>query len=807
MSSVRDSVPVRLSREQVPGPRRERTAPGDEVRLQLSVSKQGLGLELCAPARIDGVLAIDELSVRLPGIGFPVDLSGGVPRFRHRRGVLRRLSLTLSRDTVTGHLARQAAPVFGEAPLVTVLPRRTSALIGVATHERALAFELFWAPTGRDGGLVVTHARAMHVDATAHGLALTLVEAWLRGVATRQGSFFRLEDAAARLLRDLLPRAGARVPSTEGLVWGPADASVEGFRVSAEEQGRPAAVDEEAARALELCELARSADDALATGDADLARARYLDALERAPHQPELCRRLADLDRAARDRAEAALSTLVTAMPATAAGALGGALLEAIGDVDGARVAYERGAEEEPVASLSALMLAASSRLASHPAERAALLDQALARAPTLPQLRRAQLEALVDLGDTRGALAQIEHLEAMARGPDAKQKELVFAGKALHGRGLAALAVQTLERALRYAPSEADVLLALGIALHRSGEPSRAADVLGRASALCDRRHEVRHDVEIAMAEALGDGLGDLSLAIARLRAVPITSPFSPRARFLEGRYLARLGDLAEASLAFARLRDAIEQAGEGHAADAAAWLSEAAAFERDERRDLASAKRHLGVALRRRPRDQRLLDEFRDVARELEASLSPAPTRAAPVPSPPVPSPALAPLAPPATARPSAEPISEPPSEPPPSDRPTPVQPDASDQALTLMPPPVHEDAHDEPEAKTPQPPPALEPDPEDELLAEQLADRVRADPTNLEVVLDLAGALERLGRDMELFALLSARLEEVDDDTRSMLMPLQRAVLGRLADAARRDGRSLEAELYEQMRDGLS
>jgi hypothetical protein len=90
----------------------------------------------------------------------------------------------------------------------------------------------------------------------------------------------------------------------------------------------------------------------------------------------------------------------------------------------------------------------------------------------------------------------------------------------------------------------------------------------------------------------------------------------------------------------------------------------------------------------------------------------------------------------------------------------------------------------------------------DAEAEARAEQLAEQVRADPTNLGVVLELAGLLEHLGRDMDLFALLSARLEEGDEETRGVLLPLQRAVLRRLAEQARQQGRPGEADLYEQM-----
>ena len=63
-------------------------------------------------------------------------------------------------------------------------------------------------------------------------------------------------------------------------------------------------------------------------------------------------------------------------------------------------------------------------------------------------------------------------------------------------------------------------------------------------------------------------------------------------------------------------------------------------------------------------------------------------------------------------------------------------------------------------------------------------------------------LADALARLGRDLELFALLSARIEEGGDEVRHELWPRRREVLARLADVARAEGRPSEAELYEMM-----
>jgi hypothetical protein len=91
------------------------------------------------------------------------------------------------------------------------------------------------------------------------------------------------------------------------------------------------------------------------------------------------------------------------------------------------------------------------------------------------------------------------------------------------------------------------------------------------------------------------------------------------------------------------------------------------------------------------------------------------------------------------------------------------------------------------------------------DDEHLAERLADRLRADPTDQGVAMALADVLERLGRDLDLLALLSARLEGGDEPVRQEVAPRRRDVLVRLARRARAEGRDSEAELYEMLLQG--
>src|SRR4051812_3057947 len=93
---------------------------GGKIPLRLSVTKGGLGLELDETLAL-GFFAVDKLSISLTGLSFPVDLSSGVARFRHRRGSLEHLSLSARRDKVSAAVAPRLRGVLDEgSPSITV---------------------------------------------------------------------------------------------------------------------------------------------------------------------------------------------------------------------------------------------------------------------------------------------------------------------------------------------------------------------------------------------------------------------------------------------------------------------------------------------------------------------------------------------------------------------------------------------------------------------------------------------------------------------------------------------------------------
>ncbi len=772
--------------------------------LRLALDKGALAIELCEPFAV-GPVRVTELSVRLPGIRFPIDLSGGVARFRHRRGELARVAVEAraaelsawAGARVRGLLGPEAhelviAPLVGEAGDVEgAAPVTAGALVALRAGEAALAFDVAIAPGERDLLLLPERARGVGLGAPPHALALRALAALAGGAGQVVGGGIALPDAIGRLLRHVLPAAGARAPSLGEVRWEVIAAEDGGFRLAAAAGAPPPALGDRALVALEAAEIAGEADRAACEGDLDEARRRYLSALERAPRHPEIAARLAWIDCVAGGRAEAALATVVEAMPADHAGLLGAELLEAVGDRDGALAALSRAAHEEPFGPLAALSWLRAARLAVEPggaglSPRAAglearldALDQGVARAPAMPALRWARLEARLDVADVRGALADAEHLEAAARGAEARHAVWRRAADAFLSRGFVAEARRLFERALRYAPDSPEAALGLARSLRAAGEGRRALDLLARARAIADRRGIAAHGIELELARGLVEVAGDRPAAIARARRVPAEAPEALEARLLEGRWRAELGDAAGASLALARLRDAVELdlAGRGRAGAApgaaaeggsqerrarggpeaaaiAEMLAEAARIEERERGDLISAQRYLGLALRLRPRDPAVLAAFRRVAGEV--------ARGAP-----------------SVERAQGRWI----------DEPTPM-----DAGATI-------DAAPEAEPE-PEPAPAA-PDPaEDEALVERLTSKLRADPADHGTALALAAALSRLGRDLDLLALLSARIEEGDDAVREDLVPLRREVLLRLAREAREAGRASEAELYEMM-----
>jgi tetratricopeptide (TPR) repeat protein len=603
---------------------RPKRAPVTELRL--AIGRDGLGIELGAPVRL-GCLELTELAVTLPAVQFPVDVSGGVQRFRHRRGALERATFEVSPDALAHEVAPRLRGLLDErTPSVWIAVRPWGATVGICDDAlgRALAFELAVDAFEDELRLTPFGARGIGLQAPAVTLAAQAVAAGLGRAARREGVRFVAEGVPAHITRAVLPDAGARAPDCRGARFAAitcaADAWI--FHVS---RGAAASPAPEAVRAREAAELLAEADDARIEGDLDRARALDLYCLERAPRHGEVCRRVADLDRFAGGRAEAARAILADASESTFSGALAAELAIEAGDPTSAIAALLRAAEDEIVPSLAALELELAASIAADAVESLGWLDRAVARAPTSARLHWTRAAARLALGRMREALADVEEIEAMTRGAETKHEVWRRAATLWATAGHASEARVLFERALRFMPNDPKALAGLGAALIAHRKIARGVALLSRALQQAERARLPSSEtspLSLSLARALADELGDRPAAIARVRTIGSADREAVVARGLEGRWRAALGDKVGASLAYAQMRDLCAAAGDGATRpgdDARTMLLEAATFERRARGDLAAAQAHLGVALRIFPRDLAVSEAYRDVGEAL--------------------------------------------------------------------------------------------------------------------------------------------------------------------------------------------
>jgi tetratricopeptide (TPR) repeat protein len=747
------------------------------VPLRLAIARGALGIELYEPVSL-GPLEVNRLEFILPNLKFPVDLSGGIPAFRHRRGDLERVELRASLVALAAWLEHRFKNLLGPGtrrPSVWAVPDGLG--IGLTTARSALAFELLWAPEDADARFVIAQVRGAAADAAAGevggsgtglgapalAFALRAVDAAFKGVGERSGRTLRIERAALRLGQALLPQFGARAPSADRVRFGLLDAEGDTLRVDLDATAPHPARSAEVVRAVELAELAREGDEALAANDLERARFAYLSALERAPRHPELVRLVAEIDLASGGRDEAALGLIVESQAATHAGIVGAELLARSGDLAGAREAVLEASRFESFAPVAALALVRLAAQEPQPRERFEALDQAVARAPALEAARWARFHARLDYRDIEGAIADAQHLEAAIRGSRARYDVCNRVAHAVREAGFPRHASGLFERALRYLPDDVDATTGLALSLLSLGRAERAVGLLERAVTLAERRGETAVEALVELAKLLARELTDVPGAIARVQQVPAGSARAVEARALEARWRAWLGDHAGASIAWGRMRETIELSRPA-CPEHATYLLEAATFEREVSSAPFDAERHLALALRLRPRDAELLRAFRDVhaiisaeRRRHDGRAEVAPRAAEHAPAPQVPE--VEPFEPAAVAA----------------------------SAAVAAPAPAPE---------IPQDPDVLEE------LVQRLESALRADPDNSDAALRLMLALERLGRDPELFALVSARLEDSSEAERVHVVPIAARVLERLENQAREQG-SAEADLYASLR----
>ncbi len=655
-----------------------------------------------------------------------------------------------------------------------------------------LAFDVHALAEGDDLVLVVEQARGAGLPRPATALAIGCLEAVLGPVAHRQGAVFTVSSSAGAIARALLPEAGARVPGADDVRWTSVAAASDTWVLHAAKDAVAAAPSEEAIRARELAMLLREADDALVANDEEAARALCMDALERAPRHAEIVRRIVDLDVRAGGRAEAALAMLVEARfpGATNADArfatLPGELLIETGDTEAAVASLERAGDTDPAPALAARAFEAAARAARDPEEAARWLDRALARSPRSASarwLRVLKRLALGRLEDALGGRRAPRGARAPRRGREAPRVAARRAGVG-GGRGSrAGRAISSRGRCGSCRTSRGRWRVSARPSSATGGRRAASRCSSGRSRWRRARAAGTEKSATRRRASASPSGGRSPSTSAICRRRWP-TSPRSrrdadeaPLARGLEGRWRARLGDLAGAGLAFARLRELSSSFAPGsddpRAATVAALLGEAAQIERTRLHDPLAAQRHLAAALRLRPRDAELLRAYREVGALVARDAGGDPRAEPPDDDDP-------------PAFPEQEEVSA-------THRTAVLERPALDLSLPAdSEPPVDLDAT------------LLE---NAEARIDELTRRLLGDPANDAVADELAGLLERAGRGHELLALLSGRMEDATPERRKELAPKAKAALLRLAEEAEAAGRNEEAALFRGALDGLA
>lgn len=742
---------------------------GPKVELALSIGREGVGLALANPVEL-GCVRVTELFATLPALRFPVDVSGGVARFRNRRGRLDRAALEIDWVALASHAASRLGGLLGPGkPEVTLIPRDAGASVTVATEDRSgprvLAFDVLVG--ARDDGLelVVHRPRGASLPRPAATLAALAVKACLGDLGALEGRAVHVRRLVARVARATFPDGGARTPEASAVTVARLSTTGAGVLLVLERRAAPPADTPDVVRARETAALLLAVDEALVAGEEDRARELATAALARAPRHPDLLATVAGIDalRGREHAAAAALAELSAGGRPILVGTLDADLVAAL-DPERAVEVYLRAGEVEPAGALAAVAFERAAEHAPTPHDAVEWLGEAIARAPSRPRLLLARMGHAIHAGQLAVARADVDRLEALAATAREKHARLRDAAGAHLASGATAEAAALFERAILFSPDDPLAMGGLGRSLVGLGRHGRGAQLLQRAV----ERAPDAYDLVIDLAKVVATKLGDVPAAVARLHGVPTESRYGATARRLEGKFRASVGDLAGASLAYARMRDRLEATRD---VEHARWLLEAAGFEETSRRDLPAAQRHLATALSLTPGEDTLRRALVRIGEAIHLAQR-GPVRAA--------------------ADVDVEDT---------------VHGSRDDEGPThvKLPEPAGP-AEDAPtEARRDPAGPVAAPveldDAAAEVRADELTRKLQADPHDPAIADELAALLARLGRSMELFALLAARIEEASPAERERLLPAQRAVLARLAAEAEARGDLGEASLFRE------
>ncbi|MDX2051103.1 MAG: tetratricopeptide repeat protein [Polyangiaceae bacterium] len=572
---------------------------------RLAVSRGALGLEL-AEAVVLGPLRILEFSLTFPGLRYPLDLSGGVQQFRHRRGVVERLVVELDPALVGPWVGRWVGDLLGPLERPPRVSITADALeFGFNGEACALAFDLVWVPEEAEPRFIVDHVRGIGLSGPALGYVERALAAALGELSERRGRGVEFKDGLKQLLRAWLPPNGVRVPAIVGGGFGPAAVTKHhSLVITYEASFISSELSKRALLASEWASFLRAGDDWLRAAELGRARNAYASLLGEAPRHPELVHLIAEIDAFSTASPEVLLGMLQELGSLLPSSPVAARLLELAGEREQAVQSYTAFARIEAFAPLGALALLEAAKISENTGIRHSLLDEAVARCPTFLRLRWVRLEARIRAGMLTAALLDAEQIDALTVGAPARAAVCLRVARLFRHEGFLQEAAVFFERSLRYVPDSVHATAGLARTLGSLGRAGRAIKLLMRAVSLAEQRGQPDSEACLDLAVLLATELKDLPQAIARVRQVTHESGLVPRARFLEGSWRAQLGDRVGASAAFARLTEALELAHE-HGPEVVGWLLYAAEFASEQLGEPETAERRLALALRLFPED----------------------------------------------------------------------------------------------------------------------------------------------------------------------------------------------------------
>lgn len=604
-------------------------APGPELRLVDRRAYVGFPELELAPG-----VVITEFALQIPDVTFPLNVSGGAAKYQKKKLEFGVLELSVDAEV----LQRQ----------VRALAKKLAELDDVKLHFRPGHLEV----QARLPGERTPVTFKLAFDGDGEKLAVYVYDVRLYAFSTTPASRLGALLAEAVRAQELLPdveRRGANGFSTRVLPPLVEQAAVgRGYKMPALDQARlaeatvtsqglklrftagglppPGTPDEELLLALEGARAFADAEELLAKGKLEQARAAYLklgDATEAHPFaverlltllvpEPQTHELALDIAQSlARRREKSATAIWVEA-----------AVRERRGEFARASERYlalcnlARKNQEEAGAFFAAEASARASR--DHAPQLAVkalheLLGLKPDHLPSLKALARASDQAK----DRAGAIRAYRRLAALAREPaDAADAHVQLARLCAQTEDDVAGARLHCEAALRLSPDHPEALLQLGELCYRSGEWLRAIKALDRLREVAMGRHEVDR---VGRANVLAGlvwetGLKQPENALLRYREAASLLPAEARPLYLAARVAESLGKVQEAVAGYQQAVELAGPAPEGDEVRQAAHASHHALAQllKTKLGEPARAREHLEAALALDPQDTRALDEL---------------------------------------------------------------------------------------------------------------------------------------------------------------------------------------------------